>query len=70
IVATPDNFGKLGAKPTNQPLLDWLSVKLMEENWSLKQLHRTILLSNTWQMSSEFNSQAAAVDPSNKLMWR
>ena len=70
IVATPDNFGKLGAKPTNQPLLDWMAVTLMEEGWSLKELHRLILLSNTWQMSSEFNAQAAAVDPGNRLMWR
>lgn len=70
IVATPDNFGKLGAKPTNQPLLDWMAVTLMDEGWSLKELHRLILLSNTWQMSSEFNAQAATVDPGNRLMWR
>ena len=69
IVATPDNFGKLGAKPTNQPLLDWMAATLMEEGWSLKKLHRLILLSSTWQMSSEWNSQAAAVDPDNQLMW-
>ena len=70
IVSTPDNFGKLGAKPSNQPLLDWMAASLMEQGWSLKQLHRTILLSNTWQMSSEWNEKAAAVDPDNRLMWR
>ncbi|WP_232107218.1 DUF1549 domain-containing protein [Gimesia alba] len=70
IVATPDNFGKLGAKPTNQPLLDWMAASLMDEGWSIKKLHRMILLSNTWQMSSEFNEKAAAVDPDNDLLWR
>lgn len=70
IVATPDNFGKLGAKPTNQPLLDWMAANLMEQGWSLKKLHRMILLSNTWQMSNKWNEQAASVDPDNDLMWR
>lgn len=70
IVSTPDNFGKLGAKPTNQPLLDWMAASLMEQGWSLKKLHRTILLSNTWQMSSEWNEKAAEIDPENRLMWR
>ena len=70
IVSTPDNFGKLGAKPSNQPLLDWMAASLMEQGWSLKKLHRTILLSNTWQMSSEWNEKAATVDPENRLMWR
>jgi len=70
IVSTPDNFGKLGAKPTNQPLLDWMAASLMDQGWSLKKLHRTILLSNTWQMSSDWNEEAAAIDPENRLMWR
>ncbi len=70
IVATPDNFGKLGAKPTNQPLLDWMAANLMEQGWSIKKLHRMILLSNTWQMSNEWSEQAATIDPDNNLMWR
>lgn len=70
IVATPDNFGKLGAKPTNQELLDWMAATFMENGWSIKDLHRQILLSNTWQMSSEFNEKAAEVDPDNSLLWR
>lgn len=70
IVATPDNFGKLGAKPTNQALLDWMAADLMDQGWSLKRLHRMILLSNTWQMSNEMNEKAAAIDPDNLLMWR
>ncbi|WP_232100804.1 PSD1 and planctomycete cytochrome C domain-containing protein [Gimesia fumaroli] len=70
IVATPDNFGKLGAKPTNQALLDWMAANFMEKGWSIKDLHRMILLSNTWRMSSEFNEKAATVDPDNNLLWR
>lgn len=70
IVSTPDNFGKLGAKPTNQPLLDWMAASLMDQGWSLKKLHRMILLSNTWQMSSEWNEKSAGIDPENRLMWR
>lgn len=70
IVSTPDNFGKLGAKPTNQPLLDWMAASFMEQGWSIKKLHRMILLSDTWQMSNDWNEKSAAVDPDNNLMWR
>lgn len=70
IVPTPDNFGKLGAKPTNQPLLDWMAASFMEQGWSIKKLHRMILLSNTWQMSNDWNERAASIDPDNALMWR
>jgi len=47
-----------------------MAVSLMDEGWSLKKLHRMILLSNTWQMSSDWNEEAAAIDPENRLMWR
>jgi hypothetical protein len=70
IVATTDNFGKLGARPTNQPLLDWLAVRFIEAGWSIKQMHRLIMLSNTYRMSTAFNETAAAGDPENKLLWR
>lgn len=70
LVDTPDNFGKLGARPVNQPLLDHLAIRLVESNWSLKALHREILLSNTYQMSSNSNELAIAIDPENRLQWR
>jgi hypothetical protein len=70
IVATVDNFGRLGEKPSNQPLLDYLAVRFVEEGWSIKAMHRLLMLSSTYQMSSEHNAKAAEVDPENILLWR
>ena len=70
IVPSTDNFGRLGEMPTNQPLLDWLSLRFVEGNWSIKQMHRAIMLSSTYQMSSNYNAKAAEVDPENTLLWR
>ena len=70
IVPSTDNFGRLGELPTNQPLLDWLALRFTGANWSMKQMHRLIMLSNTYQMSSNFNEKAAATDPENTLLWR
>src|SRR5690606_20380057 len=52
IVATPNDFGLTGVLPTHPELLDWLAVELVEGGWSLKALHRTILTSSTYRMSS------------------
>jgi hypothetical protein len=70
IVPSTDNFGRLGELPTNQPLLDWLALRFVEGGWSIKQLHRTIMLSSAYQMSSNFIEHAAEVDPENTLLWR
>ena len=70
IVPTTDNFGRLGELPTNQPLLDWLAIRFMEHNWSMKDMHRLMMLSNTYQMSSDLNEKAAETDPENVLLWR
>ena len=70
IVGSTDNFGSLGEKPVNQPLLDWLAVTFMEDGWSLKKLHRRILFSRTYQMSSRFDPKSARLDPENRLHWR
>ena len=67
---SPDNFGLLGQRPTNQPLLDWLAVEFIEQGWSIKQMHRLMLLSSTYQMSSTFDVQANTKDPENRLWWR
>jgi len=67
---SPDNFGLLGQRPTNQPLLDWLAVEFIEQGWSIKQMHRLMLLSSTYQMSSIFDARANHVDPENRLWWR
>jgi len=70
LVRSPDNFGKLGLRPTHPELLDWLTVHFVESGWSIKELHRTIMLSSTYQMSTAFNEPAFSVDPENKLFWR
>jgi hypothetical protein len=70
IVETTDNFGLLGAKPTHPELLDWLASRLIEEGWSIKALHRLILSSETWQMSSRAYSIASEKDTENRLLSR
>ena len=75
IVPTTDNFGFQGEKPTNQSLLDWLAVEFVESGWSVKQMHRLILRSRTWRLSSDptacaTRARAEEVDPTNALHWR
>jgi hypothetical protein len=70
IVTTPGDFGIQGAAPSNQPLLDYLAVKLIEEKWSLKAIHRLIVTSATYRQSSVNDAAKAALDPDNKLLWR
>jgi hypothetical protein len=70
IVATSGDFGIMGDHPTNQALLDYLAASFVENGWSIKKLHRLIMLSNTYRESSLSEPAAAAIDPDNKLMWR
>jgi hypothetical protein len=67
---TPSDFGVMGERPSHPELLDCLTSNFVENGWSLKKLHRTILLSNAYQQSSDHNAQAAEADPENKLVWR
>lgn len=75
IVASTENFGILGERPTHPEMLDWLAHYFMESGWSTKQLHRLIANSNTYQMStqgtsSSSDSDANQADPENKLLSR
>ena len=74
IVATPENFGKLGAPPTHPKLLDWLAVDFMKNGWKMKRLHRMIVTSTIYRQSSRQTESAHAAakkhDPLNKLLWR
>ena len=56
--------------PTHPKLLDWLSVEFMENDWSIKHIHRLILNSKTWQQSSRPNIEAMKIDASTRLLWR
>jgi len=70
IVPSVDNFGRLGEKPVNQPLLDWLAVEFVQQGWSMKQMHRAMMLTSTYQMSSDYDSKGIEADPENTLLWR
>lgn len=67
LVRTPDNFGQLGKRPTHPQLLDWLAVRLIEEKWSIKWLHRLIMNSSAYRMSIEVDPAVLQRDPENKL---
>ena len=70
IVRTPSDFGLMGERPTHPELLDWLAVEFRRSGWSIKQMHRLIMNSQTYQQSSEFRQAASEEDPLNRLLWR
>jgi hypothetical protein len=70
IVATPNDFGAMGASASHPQLLDWLTAELIDSGWSIKHVHRLILLSATYQQQSEEREGAARVDAKNKYLWR
>ncbi len=70
LVRSPDNFGRLGQQPDNRPLLDWLARRFVESGWSIKTMHRLIVLSSAYQMSTAYDERSAAADPENRLLWR
>jgi len=70
IVDTPNDFGYMGGRPTHPELLDFLATKLKENQWKLKDLHRQIMLSQTYRQSSEFRAEAAQKDGDSRLLWR
>ena len=71
---TPDNFGLLGERPVNQPLLDWLAATFVEQGWSMKKMHRIILLSNTYKMACSTDPATAKrsemADIDDRLLWK
>ena len=76
LVNTPSNFGQLGERPTHPELLDWLADRFVKQGWSLKQLHRDIMLSETYRLSSAGAGKLPLLaanqtrDPDNVLLWR
>ena len=75
IVRTSSNFGFQGLKPTHPELLEWLADQFARGDksrgaWGIKRLHKLIMLSSTYQMSSTGNHAALAKDPENDLLWR
>ncbi len=71
VVASLDNFGMVGDRPTHPELLDWLAIEFMDNGWSTKGLHRLIMTSEAYQMASSFiNEQNSLADLENHFMWR
>jgi len=70
IVATPSNFGAVGVRPSHPELLDYLADRFVRQGWSVKQLHREILLSETYQRASTTDGKNVIADPENALLWR
>ncbi|MBL8811947.1 MAG: PSD1 domain-containing protein [Planctomycetaceae bacterium] len=70
LVPSSDDFGLAGQPPTHPELLDFLTVRFMDEGWSVKTLIRHLVLTHTYQLDSISNADALAVDPDNTLLWR
>ena len=71
LAATLDNFGKMGDAPTHPELLDWLALEFMDRGWSYKQMHRLIMTSRAYRMSSsEAPAANLQADPENHYLWR
>ena len=71
IAPTLDNFGKMGEAPSHPELLDWLALEFVNRGWSIKQMHRLIMTSETYKMASQFEDAGdTGRDPQNRLYWR
>ena len=70
LVGAPNDFGYAGPRPTHPELLDWLAVEFRRRGWSVKEIHRLIVLSATYQQASTRRAEAARVDPENHLLAR
>ncbi len=70
LVDTPSDFGNTGGKPTHPELLDWLAKAFIDSGWSVKQMHRLMVLSATYRQSTQHNEAAAAMDADVRLLWR
>ena len=70
LVSTPSNFGFMGEPPSHPLLLDWLARRFIDSGWSMKRMHREILLSSTYRQSSAFDRSNFAADGENRWLWR
>jgi hypothetical protein len=70
LVKTPNDFGRQGRVPTHPNLLDYLATRFIANNWSIKAMHRLIMLSSTYQLDSRGQDQNARIDPNNAYFWK
>ena len=69
-VTTPDDFGTMSEPPSHPELIDYLAMRFQDEGWSIKKIHRLIMLSSVYQQTTTDNPRYAQVDPYNRLLWR
>jgi hypothetical protein len=69
-VGTPSDFGAQGETPSHAELLDRLAIEFVKRGWSMKAMHRLMVLSSTYRQSTRFDARASAVDEENRLLWR
>jgi hypothetical protein len=70
IAGTPSDFGRQGDPPSNPELLDWLASEFVQQGWSVKKIHRLIMLSDTYRRSTAFDEANAKIDSGNRYLWR
>ncbi|HEV3078176.1 MAG TPA: DUF1553 domain-containing protein [Gemmataceae bacterium] len=70
LIDTPSDFGFNGGRPSHPELLDWLAQRFIADGWSVKKMHRLIMLSAGYRQSARFDPKAAAIDTDNRLLWR
>src|SRR5688572_12928563 len=70
LVETPSDFGHNGARPSHPELLDWLACQFIRSGWSMKHMHRAIVLSATYRQSNRIDLVARAKDADERLLWR
>ena len=69
IAGTPSDFGIMGERPTHPELLDWLASEFVKQGWSMKRMHKLMMMSAVYRQSSDFRKEAAEVDPNNRTLW-
>src|SRR2546423_12561698 len=70
LVKTPSDFGINGARPSHPELLDWLATEFVRSGWSIKHIHRLMVLSNAYRQSSQPRPEAQKIDASDRLLWQ
>ena len=70
LVLTPSDFGLRAQPPSHPELLDWLAHRFMQEGWSIKELHRWVMISATYQQASDNRPAFVKIDPANRLLWK